>query len=126
MSLLYLQSVQTALQEVDSALVTRVKSGEREHTLGRQVSALKDVVGLARIRYEGGQASFMEVLDADFKLNSAVSFEAQSRRDTFLALISVYKSMGGGWMVEQDRLRAPAIQASGVPMAAATEARAEK
>lgn len=126
MTVKYHQTVQVALQEVDDSLLSRVKSGQREEAIVRQVAATREVVGLARTRYEGGQSSFMEVLDADLKLNSVQSYEAQSRRDTFLALISVYKAMGGGWMVEQDRLRAPAPGASGVQISSATEARADK
>jgi multidrug efflux system outer membrane protein len=122
----YQQAIQTALREVDDSLVTRVKSGEREVALGRQVQARQEVSNLARMRYEGGQSNFIEVLDADLQLFDAQSRQAQGQRDTFLALISVYKAMGGGWMVEQDKLRAPTPQASGAVVPAATETRAMK
>lgn len=105
---LYQQAVLTALKEVDDALVSRVKSGQREAALGRQVGALQKVAKLARVRQEGGQSTLMEVLDADLKLFTAQGGQALGRRDTLLALISVYKAMGGGWMVEQEKRRAPA------------------
>lgn len=122
----YELAVQTALREVEDALVYRAKSGEQGLALGRQVNALEEAEQLARMRYDGGQSSFLEVLNADFELYGAQGQQAQSQRDTFLALISVYKAMGGGWMVEQDALRVPATQAVGAQVRAATEVRAEK
>jgi len=121
---LYSQAVQTALKEVEDALVTRTKSGEREAALGRQVGLLQEVGKLSRLRYEGGQSTLKEVLDADLKLNAAQGTQALSRRDTLLALISVYKAMGGGWMVEQEKRRAPAPPAAPVPAADEVQAQA--
>jgi multidrug efflux system outer membrane protein len=127
MTVRYQQSVSNAVQEVDDALVSRVKTGEREAAIGRQVASLQDMTKLARARYDGGQSSFIEVLESDLLLYGAESRQAQSRRDTFLALISVYKAMGGGWMVEQDKLRAAAEpQVSGGQGPAATETRASQ
>jgi outer membrane protein, multidrug efflux system len=119
---LYQQTVQNALKEVEDALVSRAKAGDREAALGRQVVSLEEVAKLARLRYEGGQSTLMEVLDADLKLYFAQGSQARSRRDTLLGLVSVYKSMGGGWMVEQERRRAPAMPSAGVQAQAVIEA----
>lgn len=105
------QSVQTALREVESALVARQKSGQREQTLGRQAASQREVSKLTRMRYEGGQSTLLDVLDAELKLQAVERSQIQSRRDTFLALVSVYRAMGGGWMVEYDKNHAPADQA---------------
>lgn len=103
----YQQAVQTALKETEDALVSRSKSGERSAAVGRQVASLQEVAKLSRMRYEGGHSSFQEVLDAERQVYEAQSLQALRQRDTYVALISVYKAMGGGWMVEQDKLRAP-------------------
>jgi multidrug efflux system outer membrane protein len=73
---------------------------------------LQEVNQLTRQRYEGGQSTLMDVLDADRKLMSAQGVQAQGRRDSLLSLISVYKAMGGGWMVEQENRRAQALAAN--------------
>lgn len=101
------QSVQQALLEVETALVGRTKAGQREQSLGRQVDLLRGVADLTRQRYEGGQSTLVDVLDAEQHVYTAQAEQAQSRRDTLLALISVYKAMGGGWMVEREKRLAP-------------------
>lgn len=126
MAVLYQLAVQNALKEVEDALVTREKSGVREATLGRQVNALQEVTKLARLRYEGGQSNFLEVLNADLVLYSAQGRQVQSRGATLMALISVYKAMGGGWMLEQEKLRTPATPAANVQAQVATEVEAPK
>lgn len=103
----YLQAVQTALREVEDALVSRAKSGEQVLALGQRVQSLQDVSKLARQRFEGGQSTYIEVLDADRQVLLAQDQQAQGVRDQYSALVSVYKAMGGGWMVAQDRWRTP-------------------
>ena len=121
MAVRFEQTVQVALQEVEDALVTRGKSAEREDTMGRRVSALSEAEKLAGVRYEGGQSTFMEVLEARFATIGAQSLQTQSRRDTSLALITVYKAMGGGWMVEYDKRKAAATASADAQAQAAVE-----
>lgn len=108
MSVRFEQTVQNAVAEVNDALVTRAKSAEREAAMQRRVVAMREIGKLARVRNEGGQASYMEVLDADMMVYEAEGRQVQGRRDTLLALIGVYRAMGGGWMLEQERRQAPA------------------
>lgn len=126
MSVRYEQTVQTALAEVDDALVTRAKSSEREAAMQRRVGAMKEIGKLARVRHEGGQASYMEVLDADAMVYEAEGRQAQSRRDMLLALIGVYRAMGGGWMLEQERRQAPAPPAAEVQARTVIESGAQQ
>ena len=107
----YQKAVQTALREVEDALVFRAKANEQLAATGRFVESMKEVESLSRMRYEGGYSGYLEVLDAERELYSAQLQQAQGHRDTYLALISIYKAMGGGWMVEQDKLRANAAVA---------------
>jgi multidrug efflux system outer membrane protein len=112
MEVRFVQAVQTALSEVEDALGARAKAGERESALGRQVAALQDLTRLARARQEGGQWGRIEVLEMDLKLYNAQATQAETRRDTLLSLVAVYKAMGGGWMVEQEKRRsAPPVAA---------------
>ena len=87
-------------------MVLIVRSARSAGLAGRRERALAEVAKLARMRFEGGQSTYLDVLDADRDVFQAQSDLAQSRRDEFVALVSIYKAMGGGWMVEQDKLRA--------------------
>jgi multidrug efflux system outer membrane protein len=105
MAELYLQSIQTGLREVEESLVLRAKTGEQGLALGRQVKSQEDAMRLTQLRYEGGHSTYLDVLDAERQVFAARSMQAQNRRDQFLALVSVYKAMGGGWMAEQHERR---------------------
>lgn len=108
----FLKAVQTALLEVEDALSARARAGEREAAIGERVKALQTVQRLTLARQTGGQTGKLEVYDAELRLQDAQAAMAEGRRDTLLALVSVYKAMGGGWMLEQERRRStPAVQA---------------
>jgi outer membrane protein, multidrug efflux system len=110
-------------------VVTRTKAGEHAVALNRLVDSGQEVAKLSRLRFEGGDLSYLQVLDAERQLYAAQSQQSQGQRDQFLALISLYKAMGGGWMVEQDKLRAAKLAAKSaddVPISAATQAETKK
>ncbi len=101
----YQQTVQAALADVDDALVFNAKAGEAALRGEEQVQTLTELAKLAQVRYDGGQSDYLEVLTAERDLYNAQSEQVNRHRDSYLALISVYAAMGGGWMVEQDKLR---------------------
>ena len=94
----YERTIQNAFREVDDALVDQIKSRERLAAQGRQVAALRDYARLARLRYEGGYTSYLEVLDAERSLFNVELGYAQTQADLFSSLVNVYKAMGGGWV----------------------------
>jgi multidrug efflux system outer membrane protein len=104
----YQQTVQVALSDVDDALVFNVKAAEGALRGEQQVRTLTELLKLAQVRYDGGQSDYLEVLTAERDLYKAQANQVNRHRDSYLALISVYAAMGGGWMVEQDKLRAAA------------------
>jgi multidrug efflux system outer membrane protein len=125
----YLQAVQSGLQEVDDALIYRNKAGEQEVAVSDRVKTLQDVTRLSRLRYEGGMATYLDVLDAERRVYAAQTQQSQSQRDEMLALVSVYKAMGGGWMVEQNKTRetkVAALAAAAASAAASTAAPQDK
>jgi multidrug efflux system outer membrane protein len=93
----YEQTIQNAFREVDDALIDQRKSRERLAAQAAQVAALLDYARLARMRYEGGYTSYLEVLDAERSLFSAELGHAQTQADLFNAIVNVYKALGGGW-----------------------------
>ena len=98
----YTRTIQTAFREVDDALISSVKRREELAAQGRRVDALKDYARFAQIRYDEGQVSFIEVLDSERRLFDAELLQTQSRSDVYVSLVSIYKAMGGGWIVEAE------------------------
>lgn len=94
----YQQVIQNAFREVDDALVGHVKSQERLQPQGLQIEALRNAVKLARMRYDEGFASYIEVLDAERSLFNAELLYTTVHGDVYRSLIGLYKAMGGGWV----------------------------
>ncbi len=99
----YLLTIQTAFREVDDALVSVQKSREQLVAEGRRVAALSDYARLARLRYDEGYASYIEVLDAQRFLFDAELQYVAVQGDVYASLIGTYKAMGGGWVIEAQR-----------------------
>jgi multidrug efflux system outer membrane protein len=93
----YEGAVLNALREVSDALTARQKlvavRAERE----REVAALRESVAVSRQRYLGGLATYLEVLDAQQQLYPAEFSLAQTERDQLLAVVALYRALGGGW-----------------------------
>ena len=100
----YQKSIQTAFQEVNDSLIDQSKTREQLAAQARQVTALRDYARLARLRYDNGFTSYLEVTDAETKLFNAELQYTQAQGTLFFALINVYKSMGGGWVVTADSM----------------------
>jgi outer membrane protein, multidrug efflux system len=93
----YEQTVQQAFREVADALVEHVKRRESRIQQALLVDSLRDAARLADIRYRGGVTSYLEVLDTERQLFDAELFLAQSQRDELLAIVRLYRALGGGW-----------------------------
>jgi multidrug efflux system outer membrane protein len=96
----YLQTVQAAFRDVDDALISVQKSRERLAVEGRRVQALEDYARLAKLRYDAGYASYIEVLDAQRSLFDAELQYVSVRGDVYTAMVNTYKAMGGGWVIQ--------------------------
>lgn len=102
----YQQTIQNAFGEVENSLVDQAKTREQVAAQRRQVEALGRYAHLARLRYDNGYTSYIEVLDAERSLFQAQLQLAQTQGQLYVALISLYKAMGGGW-VDIAELNAP-------------------
>jgi multidrug efflux system outer membrane protein len=94
----YLQTVQGAFRDVDDALVGVQKSREELVAEGRRVAALADYARLAKLRYDEGYTSYIDVLDAQSKLFDAQLLYVSIQGDVYGSLVTTYKAMGGGWI----------------------------
>ena len=86
-----------ALGEVSSALVDRTKLVETERQRGRAVTALLEAVRLANLRYTSGRSAYFEVLEAQQQLFPAELALARTQRDQRVAVVNLYRALGGGW-----------------------------
>jgi multidrug efflux system outer membrane protein len=93
----YEQTVLVALEEVSDSLTAREKLALVRVEQERAVSALAESLDVARTRYMGGLSTYLEVLDAQQQLFPAENALAQTRRDELLALVALYRALGGGW-----------------------------
>lgn len=102
----YERTVLTTLEETENALVEFSKQQVRRDNLRDAVEASRKAVTLARQRFENGVTDFLVVLDAERVLLEAEDQLAQSQTRTATALVAVYKALGGGWEIEQQRAAA--------------------
>jgi len=93
----YEQTVLEALRDVSNALVARGKLAEVRVEQQRAVEALTEALRIARIRYVGGLATYLEVLDAQQQLFPAELDLARTERDQLIAVVALYRALGGGW-----------------------------
>jgi outer membrane protein, multidrug efflux system len=92
----YRKVILQALGEVSDALVAKEQSGEQYHQLQDQVRALQESVRLSDLRYQAGQSSYLDLLDAQRQLFAAEIQSEQARLSELLASVRLYKSLGGG------------------------------
>jgi len=102
----YQQAVQTAFREFDDSLVDQVRTREQLAAQFTQMESLKKYYELAKLRYDNGYTSYIEVLDAERSLFNVQLSYTQNQGVLFLALINLYKAMGGGWVDTADMLSA--------------------
>lgn len=93
----YEQTIQTAFREVSDALVQHQKVREIRAKQEALVTTLQDRSRLAYLRYRGGVDTYLNALDADRDLFQAELTLAQTRRGELLAVVQLYKALGGGW-----------------------------
>jgi multidrug efflux system outer membrane protein len=103
----YKQTVLTALQEVQSAMVAYAREQRRRGALINAVAANQRSVELATNRFNNGATDFLSVQVAEGSLFSSQDALVQSNRDVATDAVAIYKALGGGWEIE---VESPATQ----------------
>ncbi|MGD9424234.1 efflux transporter outer membrane subunit [Pantoea sp. NSTU24] len=98
----YRQTVLTALQDVENALVSYRADQQRVTALDETTGALQRTFDLASDSYRQGLSTFLEVLDAQRQLAQAQEQATQARMQSALDLVALYKALGGGWETYQN------------------------
>jgi multidrug efflux system outer membrane protein len=93
----YQQTIAGALRDVSNALIAYNKTREYREQQEKQTAASADAVRLARMRYNSGSTSYLEVLTTDTNLyNSQLTLETAQQQEA-LSLVQLYNALGGGW-----------------------------
>jgi multidrug efflux system outer membrane protein len=93
----YEKTIQTAFTEVSDALIAHQRVRESRMKQEKLVVALEDRLRLAYVRYRGGVDTQLNALDADRDLFQAELDLAQIKLNELLAVVQLYKALGGGW-----------------------------
>lgn len=104
--LTYQKAIQSAFGDVENALVASSKSREQMDFQAGQVEALRSYAHYARLRYDNGYTSYIEVLDAERSLFDAEINYTRTRGQVFTSMVDLYKATGGGWVGKADELTA--------------------
>jgi multidrug efflux system outer membrane protein len=97
----YERTLLQALREVEDSLIGFQKAGEQRVSQSERVLAERKVLDLSEVRYRGGVADYLEVLDAQRSLFDAEIDEVASVSGHVTSLVQLYKALGGGWPVAE-------------------------
>ncbi|WP_297326956.1 efflux transporter outer membrane subunit [uncultured Bartonella sp.] len=98
----YRNSVLTALEDVENALVSLKKEKERSAKLAVAANFYSKALTLSRSLYQSGNTSFLELLNAERSHYSSEQSLIESRVSITKDYISLMKALGGGWNGEVD------------------------
>ena len=95
--LAYRQTILQSLRDVSDALIAYRRDREFRDQQQLLTRSAGDALRLTTVRYQGGASSYLEVLDADTRLFAAQLGLAQAQLNELLALVQIYRALGGGW-----------------------------
>ena len=93
----YQGAIQNAFRDVRDALVAQVKAREQLEAESQRVTALRETLRLAKLRYDNGLASQLDLLDAERNLLTAEQIRIDALRAQRAAIADLFKALGGSW-----------------------------
>ncbi len=93
----YQQAIETAFKEVSDALLGQKYYLEEWDAQKANLEANEQYYDLAKMRYEKGNDSYIDLLDAQRSLFSARESELTSHLSLLTSRINLFKALGGGW-----------------------------
>ena len=96
----YQKAIETAFREVADGLTNLEQTTATEEDLQARATAARNVLRLARARYEAGYSAYLEVLDAQRTANDAGLAVVRNRQSRLSASVDLMKALGGGWSAE--------------------------
>ncbi|HEY5915106.1 MAG TPA: efflux transporter outer membrane subunit [Verrucomicrobiae bacterium] len=96
----YEQAALAAFREVSDALISRLRFEDERVEQSQAVGAGRDAVSVATDRYKEGKASYYEILEAQQQLFPAENTLSRIEAGRRLAVVQLYKALGGGWSLK--------------------------
>lgn len=96
----YKQAIANAFREVQDALIAQKAAEEILVAETTRAAALQKALSLAKLRYDNGVASQLEMLDAERNLLQATYNQVEAQRLQRVAMADLFKAMGGGWQTQ--------------------------
>jgi multidrug efflux system outer membrane protein len=96
----YQKTVQNSFREVSDSLIAYQRTREYRARQEERTQANREATRMANVRYDGGVTSYLEVLYNEQELFAAELNLAQARLNELLSVVSLYRSLGGGWQPE--------------------------
>jgi multidrug efflux system outer membrane protein len=103
----YEQTTVQAFAEVSDAIVARDRLARVRADLDATVTALQESVRLSLQRYTDGIANYFEVLEAQQQLFPAELALVRVQADELVAVVTLYRALGGGWRLDVPAWSAP-------------------
>jgi len=91
----YTKAIQNAFSEVRAALAAQTRARESFEAQSAAAEALGQSLRLARLRYENGVASQLDVIDAERGLLAAQSARIEALRAQRAAVADLFRALGG-------------------------------
>jgi multidrug efflux system outer membrane protein len=91
----YQKAIQNAFSETRAALAAQTRARESYEAESARASALTQSVRLARLRYDNGIASQLDVIDAERGLLAARSSRIEALRAHRAAIADLFRALGG-------------------------------
>jgi outer membrane protein, multidrug efflux system len=93
----YQKTIAGAFRDASNALIAVDKQRATREQQEKLVASAQDATRLARIRFQGGSTSYLEVLTTDSDLFSAQLNLVNAQEGEALSLVQLYSALGGGW-----------------------------
>jgi multidrug efflux system outer membrane protein len=94
----YEKAIQTAFREVADGLAARGTYDQQIEALERDTFAEQRRLDLSNLRYSSGVDSYLAVLTAQTSLYLAQQSLVTARMERLQNLVTLYQSLGGGWV----------------------------
>jgi outer membrane protein TolC len=95
----YQQTVLQAGGEVENSIVSFLKSQDRVKALNASAAAWRDGTSLLETQYRGQMIDYSQVGYFAQNLLEQQDAAAQAQGDVALALVEIYRALGGGWQI---------------------------
>jgi len=97
MVLTYQKTIEGAFRDVSNALIAVNKARTEREEQVKLTAAAEDAARLAKVRYDGGATSYLEVLTTNYTLFTAQLNLVSAQQNEALTLVQLYSALGGGW-----------------------------